>query len=173
MVNVEFKAELRDAELARGALTRFGAVRADIFEQTDTYFRIPDARLKKRESPGEPTEWVFYDRENRSLPKLSRFTIYDEQSARERFGARPLPVWLVVKKTRELWLLGSVRIHLDDVEGLGWFLEIEALVSPRQNVAAGHKVIAELREKLGPALGEPISGGYSDLLAAEETPHLG
>jgi adenylate cyclase class IV len=172
MINVEFKAELRDPELARGALRAAGAVRAHGFEQTDTYFRIPDARLKKRETPGEPTEWIFYDREDRPLPKLSRFTIYDEEQALARFGSRPLPVWVTVRKHRELWLLGSVRVHLDEVERLGRFLEIEALVSPKQNVAACHKAIAVLRRGLGPALGEPISCGYADLLAAEETPHL-
>ncbi len=173
MINVEFKAELRDADLARAALRAFGALPAGELEQTDTYFRVADGRLKKRETTGEPVEWVFYDRENRSLPKLSRFTIYDDAAARERFGARPLPVWLTVRKTRELWLTGGVRIHLDEVEHLGRYLEIEALVSPKQNVSKCHEAVAALREKLGPALGEPISCGYSDLLASEETPHLG
>jgi len=172
MINVEFKAELRDPELARAALRAAGAVCAHAFDQVDTYFRIPDARLKKRETPGEPVEWIFYDREDRPLPKLSRFTIYDEAQALARFGSRPLPVWLTVRKRRELWLRGWVRIHLDEVEQLGRFLEIEALVSPKQNVAACHQAIAELRRRLGPTLGEPISCGYADLLAAEQTPHL-
>jgi len=173
MINVEYKAELRDPELARAACRALGALHVGDLEQTDTYFRIPDGRLKKRETAGEPTEWIFYDRENRSLPKLSRFTIYEERAAVERFGTRPLPIWLTVVKKRELWLLGTVRIHLDEVEHLGRFAEFEALVSPKQNVAACHERIAQLRKRFGPALGEPISGGYSDLLAAEETPHLG
>lgn len=172
MINVEFKAELRDPMLARAAVRAMGALEAGVLEQTDTYFRVADGRLKKRETKGEPTEWVFYDRENRTLPKLSRFTIYDEAAAHERFGARPLPVWLTVKKTRELWLLGAVRIHLDEVDSLGRFLEIEALVSPKQNVGKCHELVAQLRAKLGPALGEPLSGSYSDMLATEETPHL-
>jgi len=173
MINVEFKAELRDLELARAAVRSMGALKAGVLEQTDTYFRVADGRLKKRETEGEDTEWVFYDREDRTLPKLSRFTIYDEAAAKERFGSRPLPVWLTVKKRRELWLMGAVRIHMDEVEGLGKFLEIEALVSPKQNVAKCHELVAKLREKLGPALGEPLSGSYSDLLASEEAPHLG
>ncbi len=97
MINVEFKSELRDIDLARAACAGIGALHAGVLEQTDTYFRIPDGRLKKRETVGEPTEWIFYDRENRSLPKLSRFTIYTEAMAKERFGTRPLPVWLVVR----------------------------------------------------------------------------
>lgn len=172
MINVEFKAELRDADLARAAVRAMGAIEGGVLVQTDTYFRVADGRLKKRETMGEETEWVFYDREDRSLPKLSRFTIYDEAAAHERFGSRPLPVWLTVKKRRELWLMGAVRIHLDEVESLGSFLEIEALVSPKQNVGKCHELVAELRRKLGPALGEPLSGSYSDLLAAEEAPHL-
>ena len=173
MINVEFKAELREPDLAPAVCAAFGAVHAGTLEQTDTYFRVPDARLKRREIPGEPAEWIFYDRENRALPKLSRFTIYSEAAAQERFGIRPLPIWLTVRKTRELWLKDAIRIHLDTVENLGSFLEIEALVSPKQNVARCHEAIAQLRERFGPLLGEPISCGYSDLLAAEETPHLG
>lgn len=173
MINVEFKAELRDMDVARAVCLSMGGVRVGTLEQTDTYFRVPDARLKRRECPGEPTEWIFYDREDRALPKLSRFTIYDEDAAVERFGTRPLPIWITVRKVRELWMLGAVRVHLDTVENLGVFLEIEALVTPQQNVARCHELIAALRAKLGPVLGEPLSGGYSDLLAAEETPHLG
>lgn len=172
MINVEFKAELRDRELAQAALRRAGAVRVGRLEQTDTYFRVSDGRLKRREAEGEPTEWIFYDREDRALPKLSRFTIYEEEAALQRFGSRPLPVWVVVNKSRDVWLLGSVRIHLDDVRHLGSFIEIEALVSPKQNVARCHEIVADLRERLGPAMGELISVGYSDLMSAHERPHL-
>jgi len=174
MHNVEYKAELRDPVLARSICHAVGATHIITLEQTDTYFRVPHGRLKKREAPGEPTEYIFYDRANRSAPKLSHFSIYTETMAQERFGASPLPVWVVVKKTREVYLLGGVRIHLDAVEGLGRFLEFEALVSPSQNVAVCHAVVADLRQRFAPVLGEAISGGYSDMIAAEAgTPETG
>ena len=167
MQNVEYKCELRDPDLAAVVCRRLGASHVGTLVQTDTYFRVPDGRLKRRETVGEPVEWVFYDRDDSSRPRLSRFAIYSDTEAKARYGAAPLPVWIVVKKTRDLWLKGAVRIHIDHVEGLGRFLELEAMVSRRHDAAACHRAIEELRHAFGPALGEPISSSYSDLAAAE------
>lgn len=167
MHNVEYKAELRDLDLARSICRALKASPIIIMDQVDTYFRIPSGRLKKRECTGEPTEYIFYDRPDRTRPKLSHFVIYSEPQALERFGVRPLPVWVVVRKRRELFMHGQVRIHLDTVEGLGRFIEFEALVSVGFNIARCHEAIDKLKRALAPALGEPIACGYSDLLAAE------
>lgn len=167
MQNVEFKAELQDLPLARSICRALGAASVSTMQQTDTYYKLPAGRLKKREIPGEPTEYIFYQRPDKTQPKLSNFTIYSENEAITRFGASGLPVWLVVKKTRELWMLGNVRIHLDSVEKLGNFLEFEALVTPQTDTAKCHAVVGELREQFRPALGEPVSVGYSDMLASD------
>jgi adenylate cyclase class 2 len=165
--NIEYKAELRDPALARTILTGLGATFILSFGQEDTYFRIPDGRLKRRQTDDEPPEWIFYSRPNVSGPKVSDFTILDERRARERFGAEPLPVWVVVRKRRDLWMMGTVRIHLDDVEGLGWFLELESLVTRDMPDAKAREALDRLRVALAPALGEPIDRSYSDLIAAE------
>lgn len=167
MQNVEYKAELRDIELARSLCRGLGAKYVGELTQIDTYYRVPDGRLKKREATGEPTEYIFYHRLNRSRPKLSHFTIYSEQEARVRFGERPLPVWLVVRKQREIWMYHNVRLHLDRVEHLGNFFEAEALVMPSQHVGKCHERIAQIREQFGMALGEPVSTSYSDMMALE------
>lgn len=167
MQNVEYKAELQDLPLARTIAASIGALHADTLEQTDTYYRVPDAKLKKRETVGHATEWVFYSRPDRTKAKLSTFTIYPEHMAMERFGSSPLPIWTIVKKKRELWTYKGVRVHLDSVEGLGHFLEFEALVCPERNLAKAHELIESLTAKFRPALGEPIACGYADLLAAE------
>lgn len=164
MHNVEFKAELRDLPMALAVCRAIKASHIGTLDQTDTYFKVTSGRLKKRETAGEPIEYVYYERANRTHPKLSHFTIYDETQATERFGTQPLPIWLIVRKTRDLWMHGSVRIHLDEVVGLGRFIEFEALVSKDNHVARCHETIAELRKAFGPALGEPIDCGYSDLL---------
>jgi adenylate cyclase class IV len=166
MENVEFKAELRDYDLARTLCAAQGATFICVLDQTDTYYRLPSGRLKKRETVGDAPEYIFYERENQSRPRLSRFTIYSESEALARFGATPLPVWVVVRKKRTLYLLGGVRIHLDDVEGLGRFIEFEAIVSAGQSVARCHEAVAALRRALAPVIGEPVSMGYSDLVAA-------
>lgn len=166
MHNVEFKAELRDIDLARSICHQLSATRVGELIQTDTYYRVPTGRFKKRETNGEPVEYVFYDRADAIHPRLSHFTIYSEGEALARFGVQPLPVRAVVRKRRELFLLGTVRIHLDEVEGLGTFLEFEALVTPDLSVVKCHEAVARLRKAFGIVLGEPISAGYADLLEA-------
>lgn len=165
MLNVEFKAELRDLALARTICRAIRATHIATLRQTDTYYRIPQGRLKKRECEGEPVEYIYYDRANRAQPKLSLFNVYTERQARERYGEQELPIWLVVRKTRELYILDNVRIHLDRVDALGDFIEFEAIVSRTQNVAKCHRDLASLRERLAPAIGEPIALSYSDMLA--------
>ena len=167
MQNVEFKAELRDLDLARAICRKIGAVHIGDLRQTDTYMRVTNGRLKRRECPGEPTEVIFYERPNKSAPRVSNFTIYSEEQANERFGNKPLPVWVRVIKQRTFFLLGNIRIHLDVVEDLGTFLEFEALVSSSQTTEKCRAAIAKLRETFLPVIGEPISSSYSDLMACE------
>ena len=133
-------------------------------QQTDTYFRLPDGRLKMREVPGDLPEWIFYHRQDRVSPRMSNYTILNNEQARRRWGTHSLKPWLSVVKSRELWMLGDVRIHLDEVEGLGTFIEFEALVSRRFDVKMCHEAVRSLRETFAPLLGEPISKSYSDLV---------
>lgn len=167
MQNVEFKAELRDLPLARSVCLHVKALPVETLRQTDTYFRLADGRLKRRESAGHPTEYIFYHRENTLRPRLSQFTIYSESEARRQFGANDLPVWVVVRKTREVFLHVNTRIHLDSVEGLGNFIEFEAMVTPEHPVDACRAAVDLLRNAFQPVLGEPMGVSYSDLLAQE------
>jgi adenylate cyclase class IV len=182
MQNVEYKAELKDLSLARTIAAAIGAIRVDTLQQTDTYFRIPDGKLKKRETLGQPTEWIFYSRPGQTRAKLSTFTIYPEHMARERFGASDPPVWLIVKKSRELWSFDGVRIHLDTVESLGhkrdaegkatpgMFIEFEALICPERSQAKAHEQVEFLRSSFNSAMGEAIAAGYAELLSQEHEP---
>jgi adenylate cyclase, class 2 len=180
MQNVEFKAELRDPALARSIALASGAIHALSLNQVDTYYRIADARLKRREtSPaaddaagtveanaGEPdTEFIYYDRSDRSGPRLSRFTIYTPQQAADRFGVGLPDPWVVVKKSRQVFLLDGVRIHLDQVENLGAYIEFEAPVVPDRKIPGCFQQVDRLRELFRPAMGEAIDCSYSDLLA--------
>jgi adenylate cyclase class IV len=197
MENIEFKAELRDAALARSIALASGALHALSVEQTDTYYRVADARLKRRETRPAPVaggegpggggggagggsgagldreaadvEFILYERADGPGPRPSRFTIYTPGQARERFGAGLPAPWVVVRKRREVLLLDGVRIHLDRVEGLGQFIEFEAPVTPDRDARAAGAAVERLRNLLRPALGEPVSGSYSDLLAPPAT----
>jgi adenylate cyclase class IV len=166
--NVELKAELRDIALAKLIARAVGATFIATLEQVDTYYRVPSGKLKKREAIGEPVEYIFYERPVKANAKLSQFVIYTEEAALERFGREPLPVWVVVRKKRELYMHGNVRVHFDTVEGLGAFLEFEALVSRDHDIAACTALVQALREKFAPVLGELIDCGYSDMLARDQ-----
>lgn len=171
MRNVEFKAEIRDLEAARLTCDVVGAVRAGTLVQVDTYFRSPEGRLKRRETEGQPPEWIFYRRPDQFGPRLSRYTVLTDGQARIRFGSGTLQAWKVVRKRRELWLLesrrgpawGQTRIHLDSVEGLGTYLEIEALVTPGRDLPEALDEVLRLREAFAPLLGEPIASSYGEL----------
>jgi adenylate cyclase class IV len=167
MHNVEFKAEVRDMDLARGICRRAGATFIARLEQVDTYYRVASGRLKRRETRGEATEFIYYERANRTHPKLSHFAIYTEAQAEARFGSEMPPVLVVVSKVRELYMLGRVRVHLDRVEGLGTFLEFEALVSRENTIVDAHAALADLRSAFAPALGEALATSYSDMLLRE------
>ena len=165
MHTIEFKAELRDPVVARRQCQILGAVRIGVLQQTDTYYKMHDGRLKQREAPGEPTEWIYYHRRDIVRPRMSTYAILSDAQARRRWGTQSLKPWVVVKKFRELWMLDNVRIHLDEVEQLGTFIEFEAMISKRYDVQACHARINELRRLYGPTLGEPVGPSYSDLIA--------
>jgi adenylate cyclase class 2 len=171
MRNVEFKAELRDPSIARAVARSIGAHLVATLDQTDTYYKTFNGRLKKRETlhanggEAEPVEYIHYERDNRTRPKISAFQIMTDDEFRERYGTQPLPIWLVVRKRRAVYILDHTRIHLDEVEDLGSFIEFEVLVSKNNNVARAHETVEELRAAFGPVMGEAISVGYSDLLA--------
>lgn len=170
MRSVEFKAELRDPVVARAIARSIGAPRVGEVRHVDTYFRVFSGRLKRRvaltDAGPEPVEYIVYERDDRLSPKACTFEIMTEEAFRVRFGQADPPEWVTVSKRREIHQFESARIHLDDVESLGRFIEFEALVTPRQNVARAHEAVSGLRAHFAPVLGEAISCSYADLLAA-------
>jgi adenylate cyclase class IV len=165
MRNLEFKAELRHPAAARQQCRALGAERLGRVAQIDTYFKLTDGRLKRREAPGEPVEWIYYHRPDVASPRVSDYSILSDDQARRRWGTHSLRPWLVVAKTRELWMIENVRIHLDEVEQLGSFIEFEAMVDDHHDLSACQALLARLREAFSATMGEPISASYSDLAA--------
>lgn len=173
MKNIEYKAELRDPDLARAIAREIGASLIVKVQQTDTYYSVATGRVKKREAVAldravatpEPVEYVVYERPNQIGPRASDYSILTEPEMRARFGEKPLPVWLTVGKIRELWMWRSVRIHLDKVDHLGSFFEIESLVREPTDEHHAALLAEQIRATFAPALGEPVGGSYSDLLA--------
>lgn len=167
MHNIEFKAELRDMEAARRQCALLGAQKIGVIRQTDTYYKLHDGRLKKREAPGEPIEWIYYQRRDIVRPRMSHYFILSDRQAKRRWGTHNLRAWLQVTKSRELWMLDNVRIHLDTVEGLGSFIEFEAIVTKDHDTRACHGQIKRLRDVFAITMGEALGPSYSDLMAQQ------
>jgi homotetrameric cytidine deaminase len=162
--NVEIKA--RDADAAR-TLERalaLGASDEGVLVQRDTYFGQARGRLKLREQEGGTAQLIAYERPDSEDARTSAYRlaeVSDPLALRMALDAA-LGTRVVVDKRRRLLLYENVRIHLDEVEGLGAFVELEAVANAESDLAREHELVARLRDEL--ALGEPVAASYSDLL---------
>jgi adenylate cyclase len=165
--NVEIKARLRDPEGARSRAEALAGPPVEVLYQVDTFFDTPRGRLKLRRLGPDLGELIFYDRPNASGPKLSEYRLSRTSDPAGLLAvlSDALEVRGEVKKTRTLHLRGRTRIHLDEVEGLGEFLELEVVLAPGEPAEAGHREAEDLRGLLGIPQEDLIQGAYLDLLA--------
>lgn len=166
-VNVEIKARDPDPETTAARCRALGALDEGVLEQRDTYFAGRRGRLKLREETSAGAELIAYRRPDTTEPEESAFiraAVGDPGTLAEALDAA-LGATVVVVKRRRLFVWEHVRIHLDDVDGLGTFIELEALVGPGFNdrEEAARKV-ARLRAELEIADDALVAVGYSDLL---------
>ena len=162
--NVELKARLRDADAVLAAARALGASDHGTMAQTDTYFPARSGRLKLRESDGQAAELIAYSRADASDAKLSRYVRVPASSAVAEALDAALGTRIVVAKQRRLLIYENVRIHLDEVEGLGSFLEFEAVLGPADSRAAAEAKVAALERALGIGADDHVAVGYADLL---------
>jgi len=165
--NVEIKARVHDLEaLCRRAETVSGAP-PTILHQHDTFFHAPVGRLKLRRLAPDRGELIVYTRPDHEGPKTSRYAIAptSDPLAMERVLTEALGVRGRVVKTRYLFLVGRTRIHLDRVEGLGDFMELEVVLREGEDAAMGETEARDLMTRLGIAPDDLVSGAYLDLLA--------
>jgi predicted adenylyl cyclase CyaB len=165
--NVEIKARIAsiDALMPRArALARHDA---ELIAHDDTFFAVPHGRLKLREFADGSAELIHYRRADTAQAKLSdyrRVLVPDAAALREALQ-RALGVIGRVRKQRWLLLAGQTRIHLDRVEGLGDFMELEVVLRDDQSEADGVRSADHLMHELGLGQAERIAGAYVDLLA--------
>ena len=166
-VNVEIKAHDPDPAATAARCAALGAADHGVLEQRDTYFAGRRGRLKLREETGSGAELIAYRRPDGTEPEESAFiraAAADPVALREALDAA-LGTTVVVVKRRRLFVWENVRIHLDDVEGLGTFLELEALVGPGLNDRAqAQDKVARLRRELAISDDALVAVGYADLL---------
>jgi adenylate cyclase, class 2 len=126
-LNVEIKARCTDPSFVRNYLLSKGADFKGTDHQTDTYFTVPQGRLKLREGNIE-NNLIYYERTNQAGPKQSHFKLVkiEDAAGLKEMLTQSNGINVVVEKKREIWYIGNVKFHIDEVPGLGSFVEIEA-----------------------------------------------
>lgn len=164
---VELKARYEDLGKARALLA--GSERIGIFRQTDTYFALGERRLKLRETEGrEVGELIYYERPDDPDVKQSEVMLYEvpDPAVLREMLVRSIGVRAVVRKRREVYRREGVQVHLDEVEGLGRFVEFELAVEDSRTAAErGRGTLAAMRTLLGIPDEDLVASSYSDLLA--------
>jgi len=169
--NVEIKARLTDAAATR-RLVEAAAGPPETLSQTDTFFRVERGRLKLREIAGGAAELIFYERGDRTGPKESRFervAVSDAPALRSLLAAA-LGERGRVSKRRLVYRVGRTRVHLDQVEGLGDFLELEVELAPDEAVEAGAADARRLMAEFGIGEDALVARAYVDLLGDPALP---
>ena len=164
--NIEIKARVADPEALLARARNIASTAPEVILQTDTFFQVPEGRLKTREFADGSGELIFYRRPDAEGPKTSSYAISRtaDGSALRGLLSTALEVRGVVRKKRLLLLAGRTRIHLDEVEGLGSFMELEVVLADGDDPAGGDQEAAELMAKLGIHAEDLVSGAYIDLL---------
>jgi homotetrameric cytidine deaminase len=165
--NVELKARDPNPEVTAARCLNLGAVAVGTLTQTDTYFDGRTGRLKLRTHDGDGgSELIAYHRPDALEPTESsyfRAPVSDPDAVLNALSAS-LGQVVVVFKRRRLFLWEGVRIHLDEVEQLGSFVEFEAVLPDAGDLATAHEKVARLRDALGIEDRALVSEGYADLL---------
>jgi predicted adenylyl cyclase CyaB len=166
--NLEVKARCADLAAAEAVMRSLGATSHWTTRQVDTYFHVPRGRLKLREHDDRPgAELIGYERPDHGGARESAYRVVHvpDAAAMKATLAGALGVRVVVAKRRTLYTWHNVRVHLDAVEGLGTFIEFEAVLRTPEDEAASPARVAHLAELLDIHDADRIAGSYSDLLA--------
>ena len=164
--NVEIKASIKTYFRLADIVSKLADEGPDLLNQEDTFFNCPHGRLKLRKFSENQGELIFYKRDNLPGPKLSEYQILPTNNPVLLWNilAASLGVIGVVRKKRTLFKIAQTRIHLDHVEGLGDFLELEVVLNDHQGVDFGESIAKELLERLEIKSESLMEKSYLELL---------
>lgn len=164
--NIEIKARARNFSEIRRRAENLSDMPGKVIPQEDTFFHTPQGRLKLRVLPGEKGQLIYYTRPDQEGPKRSDYHISHTSDPENLKCVLSLAYGIrgVVRKTRYLYRVGQTRVHLDDVEGLGQFVELEVVMREGQSEAEGKEIAEGLMASLGLEKGDLLEVAYMDLL---------
>ena len=164
--NIEIKCYARNFdEIARRAQA-LSDTPVEITSQEDIFFNAPQGRLKLRILSADAGQLIYYTRPDQAGPKRSDYHIALTSDPGNLKHALELAYGIrgVVRKTRYLYLIGQTRVHLDEVEGLGQFMELEVVLRDGQTDSEGQAIAEGLLTNLGVERGDLLESAYIDLL---------
>lgn len=164
--NIEIKARIRDIKTFRQRAEALSDTPCQTIPQEDIFFFTPQGRLKLRILAPDRGQLVYYLRENARGPRRSEYQIFEtrDPAGLQKILTDSLGVRGSVRKVRYLYLADQTRIHLDEVEGLGQFIELEVVLRPGQSEAEGQAIAQDLMRKLGILPTDLVNVAYMDLL---------
>ena len=166
--NIEIKATAEDLQALRAVARELADGPGETLHQLDVFFQVERGRLKLRIFSDEAGELIHYHRADTAGARRSSYRIYPTRRPGELRAllAAALEEGLSVEKKREVYLAGQTRIHLDEVAGLGSFVELEYVLRENQPAEEGRRVVAELMTRLQIDESDLVPCAYADLLAA-------
>ncbi|XP_031828759.2 uncharacterized protein LOC116425324 [Nomia melanderi] len=168
MRNIEIKAKVNNPEHLISLTKELTDSDCTIIKQHDTFFKVAEGRLKLRQFEDGSGELLYYIRSNTLGPKLCNYqkTSLNPDACtgiRNILSASNGCIG-IVKKTRKLYMIGQTRVHIDEVEGLGTFMELEVVLEDEQDMETGEKIAQDLMAKLNIKNEDLIANAYIDLL---------
>src|SRR4051812_1244010 len=168
--NIEIKARVENVALLIPKVAELASEGPLEIAQDDTFFRCDNGRLKLRAFSNDSGELIFYRRVNQAGPKESFYLRSPTSSPETLRESLSLAYGQIgrIRKYRTLFLVGRTRVHLDRVEGLGHFLELEVMLVGDEPADAGVREAGELMDQLGVDRDQLIEGAYLDLMLAQQ-----
>uniref|UniRef100_A0A8C5MV14 CYTH domain-containing protein n=1 Tax=Leptobrachium leishanense TaxID=445787 RepID=A0A8C5MV14_9ANUR len=168
--NVEVKAKVHNWDHTRKECEALSKSAGETLAQRDVFFNTEHGRLKLRDFQDGRGQLIYYERPDLQGPKLSNYSISSTSDPHglEEVLTQALGVRGSVVKQRLLFLVGQTRIHLDRVQDLGDFLELEVVLTDSQTIEDGNQIADGLMKSLGIACEDLLTCAYIDLLQKQK-----
>jgi predicted adenylyl cyclase CyaB len=165
--NIEIKARIHSVTDLSAKVALIATAAPCEIQQDDTFFKCDEGRLKLREFANGSGQLIFYRRADEQGPKESFYVLSETDSPASLREVLSLACGQLgrVRKQRLLYMVGRTRVHLDKVDGLGEFMELEVVLEEGEAAAIGMQEAASLMHRLGIQDSQLVEGAYFDLLA--------
>ncbi|UCC78835.1 MAG: class IV adenylate cyclase [Candidatus Zixiibacteriota bacterium] len=169
--NIEIKAKSGDYQGQMSIAENLSGGKVQHLFQEDTFFCVPEGRLKLREFGDSTGELIQYERPDTVEPAECRYIRHatDDPASLKETLTKSLGIRAVVRKKRTVYLVGQTRIHFDEVEDLGKFIELEVVLRQGEDTDSGVAIAEDLMKKLGIVRQDLIEQAYVDLLEERGT----